>query len=124
MGAQIVNISNYGACAEQRLEAWLKEEMIKQYGEYNEIRDNRLLRICTKFDAMDSSSQNKVFDYAERCMLDQVGGLSIRDRFWNILEKVGGTSWKDIEKYADKLLVKELEPTKSCEMSECNVAEN
>lgn len=107
MGARIVNISDHGAYKERQLEECMERSIMEQYGKRAAVQ-NPIIRIHTKFDAMDNRGQLKLCGYAERCMMGRTDKSSVRDRFWKILELLDMEMWQDIERYADELLIEEM----------------
>ena len=108
--ANIVDINDLGSRRKERIEKCLEEQMYRVYGDKNEvILKNPLLRISTKFEALSRDSQIELYGYAKGRIMGNNKAMSFKERLWNILEK--GTeadgSWKDVEEFADTLLIKE-----------------
>lgn len=107
---KIVNINDFGSRRKEQIEKWLEEEIGRMYGDRDAITlKNPLIRIFTKFEALDYHSQCELYGYAKACILGGGCDLNLRDKFWNVLEKGGRAdgSWKDVEEFADTLLIRE-----------------
>ncbi len=104
----IVNISDYRSNGKEQIERWLEEKIRQKHGEKSDLLENPLVRILTKFDALDSKAQYELCGYARGCILGIDGDLSLREKFWSIIDKGGydDGSWKNVEEFADKLLLK------------------
>ncbi len=61
------------------------------------------------FDNLSNDAQYELLGYAKRCIFGAGRDISLRDRFWAVLEKGGSRdgSWNDIEEFADELICRE-----------------
>lgn len=106
---KIVNICDFGSKKQEQIERWLEEEISRKYGERDSIiLKNPLIRIITRFEALDTKSKYELYRYAKARIFESGQDLSLRDKFWNVVEKGGSDgSWEDVEKFADTLLIRE-----------------
>lgn len=107
---KIVNMDDYGSRRKEQIERWLEEEIDRSYGERDSIiLGNPLIRIITRFDALDSKVQHELYGYAKERILGRNCDMKLRDKFWSVLREGGSDdgSWKDVEDFADTLLIRE-----------------
>lgn len=109
---QIVSIAEFGSRKAEKaaeMEKWLEERVVEEYGDENVVQ-NPLIRIITKFRALAEDSQIQLFRYAE----SRFGGDALDRQFWNMLERQPETmdkrtGWEMVEKRADTLLAAQFE---------------
>lgn len=113
---QVISIENVGTVKRQKVEEWLRQEIIKQYGD-GCVLDNPLLRIATLFDNLSHKAQYELFEYAKSRILGIGQELELRDKLWSVLQKGGSRdgSWNDVEEFAGHLICKENVYKKSLE---------
>lgn len=106
---KIVDIRDFGCRRKEQIERWLEAEISRKYGRKDSILENPMIRIITKFEALDGEAQYELYGYARRCILESGKNLSLRDKFWTVIEKGGSDdgSWNDVEEFADTLMIRE-----------------
>lgn len=108
---QIVSIAEFGSRRAEkaaRMEKWLEERVIEEYGDGSAIQ-NPLIRIITKFRALAEDGQIQLFRYAK----NSFGGDALDKQLWNMLERRPEKmdrrdGWKMVEEHADLLLQKQF----------------
>lgn len=106
---KVVNINDFGSRRKEQIERWLEEEIGRKYGDRDSIiLKNPLIRIITRFEALDAKSQYELYRYAKGRILGIDQDLNLRDKLWSVIEKGGSNgSWEDVEEFADSLLIRE-----------------
>lgn len=104
---KVIDIGDFGECRKKELEEWLVGRMSEIYGDRSDSTvKNPLLRITTKFDALNKDAQYELYGYVRYAAVGKSGRLSMRKEFWNFLE-MAIPAWEDIEKFADSLMYRE-----------------
>ena len=104
--SNIIDIREAEEYKRKLLEEWLVQQIAETYEDRSEIiLKNPMIRISTKFDALSEADQYKLYGYV-KCIVEKYGLWNIRKQFWSFI-KNASSCWKDIENYADKLLIKE-----------------
>lgn len=104
---QIVSIAEFGNRKKEQIEGWIEERMLEEYGDKDEMTvNNPLLRLSIMFGALSDTSQLELYGHAKRAALGDHGEWNMESEFWNFLKAVPA-AWKDIEEFADKLLIRE-----------------
>lgn len=103
---KIIEIGDFGKFREKELEEWLECRMFQIYGDRSDIiLKNHILRITTKFDALNKDEQYELLGYVKCAAVGKNGRLCIRQEFRNFLE-MAAPAWEEIEKFADMLMYK------------------
>lgn len=107
---QVIDIKDFQGNNKEETEEWLEREMFEKYGHEDKelVIHNPLLRILTKFEMMDNDSQIELYGYAKSIIMGFGNEISLKDKFWNILEKGSSKngSWQVVEEFANTLLLK------------------
>lgn len=106
---QVIDIKDFQGNNKEETEEWLENEMLEKYGHEDKelVLHNPLLRILTKFEALDHGSQIELYGYAKSIIMGFGSEISLKDRFWNILEKGSSKngSWQAVDEFANILLL-------------------
>ena len=86
---QVIDIKDLQGNNKEETEEWLEREMLEKYGHEDKelVIHNPLLRILTKFEALDHDSQIELYGYAKSIIMGFGNEISLKDRLWSILEK-------------------------------------
>ncbi len=107
---KVIDMKDFKRNNKAETEEWLENEMLEKYGHEDKelVLHNPLLRILTKFEMMDHGSQIELYGYAKSVIMGFGNEISLKDRFWNILEKGSSKngSWQVVEEFANTLLLK------------------
>lgn len=106
---KVIDMKDFKRNNKAETEEWLENEMLEKYGHEDKelVLHNPLLRILTKFEMMDHGSQIELYGYAKSVIMGFGNEISLKDRFWNILEKGSSKngSWQAVEEFANTLLL-------------------
>ena len=86
-----------------RIDEWLRKKMAEKYNE-DDI-DNPLLRIDVKFDELNPGAQIELLGFAKGYIL-MGKSLPLKKELWALLEMGNSEVWKEIEEFADSLIIK------------------
>ena len=75
----------------------------EKYGK--DVIDNPLLRIDVKFDELDPDAQIELLGFAKGYIL-MGKSLPLKKELWALLEMGNSEAWKEIEEFADSLIIK------------------
>lgn len=103
----IVNINDFGNRRKERIEEWLRKQIVERYNDKSDVVvKNPLIRLSTIFECLSNTAQCELYGYAKRAALGECGRLSMKKEFWNFLE-MAPAAWDDIQEFADELLIRE-----------------
>ena len=75
----------------------------EKYGK--DVIDNPLLRIDVKFDELDPDAQIELLGFVKGYML-MGKSLPLKKELWALLKMGNSEAWKEIEEFADSLIIK------------------